>query len=97
MEIQNIDKIQEDQKDTPIPTYIPTSIPTSIPNVFVPIGSINAPEYYIGTIPTNLKPIYDLFGIRYVNVRMFEANNPVDYYIYEPNIAAVVSRLNLRC
>ena len=77
----------------------------------VPVSSIIVPEYYIGAIPPEMKPIYSAFGIKYICVVDPAAHHFTKesgevvgyiggeyhriYYIYEPHMTAVVARLGL--
>jgi len=79
--------------------------------VVVPVSSIIVPEYYVGAIPPEMKPIYSAFGIKYICVvdsaplRNFNKDSGDAvciggeyhriYYIYEPHMTAVVARLGL--
>lgn len=77
----------------PVQNVIPIHPPA--PNVAVALGHINIPEYYIGAIPADVRPLYKLFDIHYVRVKNASNDDNTDYYIYRPNLAAVVARLNL--
>lgn len=59
--------------------------------VNVTASHLEVPEYYIGSVPVDLKPVYNLFGIKFVCVK----KDAVEYWVYFECLERVVRSLNL--
>lgn len=62
-----------------------------IPTRVVNVAPINIPEYFENAIPVSTKSVYDVLGIKFVNVVAAGKS----YYIYSACLADVVTRLGL--
>ncbi len=82
----------EAQVNPVVPASCAHHQPQKAAPIQVPIGNIEIPEFYVHAIPDNLKPLYNLLGIKFVCVKFGQE----DYFIFEPLLAAVVKNYNLQ-
>lgn len=70
---------------------IPPICANQIPTRTVNVAPITIPEFFENAIPISTKSVYDVLGIKFVNV----VSNGKSYYIYTACLTDVVTRLGL--